>query len=140
MQQGLAKYQSRRINTGNPITSSSPTATGRSSGMFNQVPAREEQRISLEKTVTTSSASHSSDAEVKPIERPKFSPERAAKVPQHMFELAKQYVEVFQEQGGKELNAAEKSALILEVAVFYSHPTRTGRLETLVTALSPKAC
>ncbi len=108
--------------------------------MFNQVPSREAPTPSLEKTVTTNNAVHSTREQLKPIERPTITPEKAAKVSPHMLELAKQYVEVFQAQGGKELNAAEKSSLILEVAVFYSHPTRNGRLETLVTALAPQTC
>lgn len=139
MQQGLAKYQSRRINTVAPVSSGAPTASSQPSRMFNQVPSREEQKPSLEKSVTASRTTNSGE-ELKPIERPKFTPEKVAKVSPQMFELAKQYVEVFQGQAGKDMNAAEKSALITEVAVFYSHPTRTGRLETLVAALSPQAC
>lgn len=142
MQQGLAKYQSRRINTVGSVssTSSAPTATTKPPVMFNQVPSRDETKVSLEKTVSNGRTDQATTEQLKPIERPKITPEKAAKIPPHMFDLAKQYVEVFQGQAGKEMNAAEKSALILEVAVFYSHPTRLGRLETLVAALSPQAC
>lgn len=138
--QGLAKYQARRINTVGPLSSSAASSDTKPSGMFNQVPSREEQRPSAQKPQVAVKNDQPSSVTPKPAERPKISPEKAAKIPPHIFELAKQYVEVFQGQAGKEISAAEKSALILEVAVFYSHPTREGRLETLVTALSPQAC
>jgi hypothetical protein len=80
-------------------------------------------------TVSTFSSQHKTE----------ISAAKAAQLSPEILDLAKRYLDLF--QGGKvaKMNAAEKSALVLEIAAFYSHPTREGRLETLVTALSPQS-
>jgi hypothetical protein len=131
--QGLAKYQSRRIGAVSTSSNELPKKP-----LFNQVPSAEPG----EGTYVAQSGLSPSDTEQaiknappRTLTRQPVSAKQVEKLDKRMIELATRYVEIFQEQTTAGLNSAEKSALILEVAVFYSHPTRTGRLENLVTAL-----
>jgi hypothetical protein len=132
--QGLAKYQSRRIGAG---TASSPSEPQKKT-LFNQVPAAQDAAVADGGPPDFSSHSDAPNRQsvaARTLTRQPVSAKQAEKLDRRMIELATRYVEIFQEQTSPGLNAAEKSALILEVAVFYSHPTRSGRLENLVTAL-----
>jgi hypothetical protein len=130
--QGLAKYQSRRISAPSPMSGQS-----QSTGLFNQVPSLEEAETLQEAPPPHSNGNEGSSSELprRVILRQPVSAKQAAKLDNRMLELATRYVEIFQEQTPAKMSSAEKSALILEIAVFYSHPSRLGRLENLVTAL-----
>jgi hypothetical protein len=51
-----------------------------------------------------------------------------------IYELAERYVDVFQSQGAADLTPEQRSAMVAEIAFFYSAPSRAGRLEALVGA------
>jgi len=53
---------------------------------------------------------------------------------QRLYDLAAKYVDVFQNQGAASLSPKQRHAMIAEVAMFYSAPSRAGRLEALVSA------